>query len=140
MSNEELGLVTFSPTICADKVIEKPTENGGVAIDTVPAKYKGTVTIKMPDYDARMDLLDEIGSVLGDKPGASEDELAAQGRKLIREAAKRAGRFVRAVDLTRIEDGYKFTSWDQVRADYATHSVVSEVGQRLVGRYELGKA
>lgn len=132
MSKETLSLVTFEPGICKEREKEDGTK--------VPPRYKGTVTIRMPDFDERLDLFEELGSATAGSPqGDSVEERTERGAKLIRESARRAARFVVAVDLERLEDGFKITTWDQVRAETATHGLVSEVGARVIGRYELGK-
>jgi hypothetical protein len=125
---------TFTPHVC----------NGKKAL------WKGTVTMRLPNYHERMELLDEAGfdlSSIADEDAAPGDELAARRRKkettklgvsAMKAAAKRAGDFVVAVDLTRLEDGLKVDSWEDVLYDSDLHPIVMEVGMKLIDRNRLG--
>jgi hypothetical protein len=134
---------TFVPSACTDQ--QKPDGT------TVPAAYQGTVTLSMPTYDERLDLYDGVDVDDDEKDpkeeGISDAEKKARlkaqqrsGLRRMRTVARKAGGFVADVAIVRVEDGHRFTSWDEVNRDTElAPGVVPDVVTRLIGKFEVGK-
>jgi hypothetical protein len=114
--------ITFTPAICQGE----------------GAEYEGTVTIRMPNYDERLGLYDAVGYDDGDDGEMTDADRRKKNLALMRSIARQSVNFVVAVDVTRKEDGFKFTSWDDCHADSDLNAVVAEVSHRLVGKHKLG--
>lgn len=115
--------------------------------DGVPAAYSGFVMMRIPDYFERMELLEEVSEAFAGEEPPPEDETEAQAKRReirrlnrrIRYLARKMEPFVEEVELTRLADGFKFTSYDEVKHDTELASVVTELATWVVGKHQVGK-
>jgi len=121
---------TFTPEICQDKP-EVPAQGDRPAQPAEPARYTGTVTVRMPTYDERLSISEETG--IG---GDAESQLT--NVQVMRVMAKHARARTVKVDVTRKADGFKFESWEQLEYDSDMVSLINEIGAQIVGRYSVG--
>jgi hypothetical protein len=119
---------TFEPRICAAETGEAPT-------------YKGTVTIRRPNYDERLSLLEEgeVDVEPGDTKETLTEKLKPKKYKMTRTVLKRLPEFFVSADVTRLSDGRKFVVLDDFQYDTDLQSVLNEIVGKLVGRYIAGE-
>lgn len=120
-------LVTFEPRIC------KPGKNGEAP------RFSGNVTMRMPNYDDRMGLVEDCGIDIG---GSQDDDTSPQeirkhNVKLLRFAAKQLPKFLQAVAIKRIDDGLEFKSLEDLNYDGDMANVITEMSMRLVGKFRV---
>lgn len=138
--------LTFEPTIC------KPDEKGN------PPLYSGTVTLRMPTYDERMELYDAYGleeSGETDAPAApppdpqnselirapkpaSTGKSARSGIHFMRYAARQIPAHLESVEIKRLSDGFVLSTWDQINHDSDMVALITEVSSKLVGKFSVG--
>jgi hypothetical protein len=108
------------------------------------AEYEGHVMINMPDYNERMDLIDEC---------SVEDELSADmtdeqkkkfakknGTRLLRNIVARLSDFVTEVHIVRKEDEKLFDDLKgDMQYDSEMNNVMTELGTLLLGKYKVPK-
>lgn len=103
----------------------------------IPARYSGSVTFAVPDYDERMSLLIAIEEAGG---SMSRDSSKADRYRYYQAIAKQLPKFVTKVDMTRIEDGFKFESLDQLQHDTDLGGgVITFLAMKLVESFAVGK-
>jgi hypothetical protein len=133
---------TFTPSIC------KPSGE-------TPAAYSGSITIRIPDYVERLELTERAGvdmaemleKAINKSKGADDPETAdtsgkSKGRQAYEQLkfmARIVPEFVLAVDITRVEDGFKFESWDDLAHDSDASICIMEIGPKILGKYNVGK-
>jgi len=77
------------------------------------AGYDGTVTVRLPDWEKRSEILETTGCISEDV----RDKLKSHGglHHMTRALAKFTPDLVAGVDVTRKADGVKLTTWEDVR-------------------------
>jgi hypothetical protein len=108
---------TITPAICSPK-------------GEVPAAYAGNVVIRMPNYDERMGLYEDLGI---------EDATDLKSVTLVRHLAKRLPEFLISVDLKRLDDGEEFKSWEALQYDSDMAGVISECCLAMISKVRAGK-
>jgi hypothetical protein len=141
----------LEPTICKES--EKVEKDGTVT--KVPPAYKGTISLIAPTFDERLDLQDVYNAAEDQEEEAAEEEVDAEklsakekaayerkrqqrGMRRLRRLAKFAPKFVKSVELVRVEDGVAIKSWDQLSRETGAMTAVMEVCTRLVGPWKVG--
>lgn len=103
----------------------------------IPARYSGSVTIAVPDYDERMGLLIAIEEAGGNVGAGS---VKADRYRYYQAIAKQLPKFVIKVELTRVDDGFKFSSLDQLQHDTDLGGgVITFLAMKLVESFAVGK-
>lgn len=123
--------IRFIPTVC------KPFKDEAGA--ETPARYDGHVTLRAPSYEERLDLYDRYGGE-DEEAELSPKELASENRKRLKVIAAVLPEYVKEVSIKRLEDGFTFTSFDELRFDSEMVSVITELCHRLVGKNRVGNA
>ena len=123
--------VTFTPSVCEPQVVKED----GKPDWTKEPEYEGTITVRMPSYDERLELYDAGG--LGTEAAESRD--TKQAIALMRHVVRSAAPFVVAINVKRKADGYVF-SWDDMLHDSDMGKAVTEVANRLIGKHAVGNA
>lgn len=143
--------IRYEPNVCKPKLNDK-----GDVISA--AKFSGTVTIRMPTFIERQELINH-GGMLDEKIAAIAAKVALDGEKVDEESVRiavaeqavkhqrellmrvcsRLGQFTVAVDLTRLEDGYKFTTLEELMHDGDTDGVVVEMARKVIQKFTVGK-
>lgn len=132
------------PTICLDRpAIALHADANGVEHPEVPmrpAAYAGKVVLRALTYEERMDIVDmEIGE--GDTEETVSERIKKKGNmKMVRLLAKRLPEFVVSVDIKRLDDGYHFTTLDDLLIDSDMAGTVTELALALVAKYRVGNA
>lgn len=132
---------TITPSACLPTKDEKGVET--------PALYEGTVTMRVPTYDDRLEFSEMALSL----PEAEEEIETPEGVEVKLTPAQKARRlahlkmlakmapsfFVRA-DLKRKADGFKIETWDQIQLESElAKRLVPELGAGLMESHALGK-
>jgi len=119
--------VTFTPTVCEPRTVKEEGKPDYV----VDSEYEGTVTLRMPSYDERLELL-------GDSAAAADasDQKAKRALDNMRRLAKRAPEFLVALNVKRKADGFLFT-WDDLQYDSDMQALINEIANRLLGKYSV---
>lgn len=129
----------FVPDICKPK-------------GDVPAAYEGTVKIRVPDYDERVqfmlipEVLDAVDAAKdGSNPADVSDALmnsmkSKQNLAIMANVKKQLSQWVLEINIKRLDDGFVFTTLNQVRYDSDVGSVMQEIALRLLGKYRWGNA
>jgi hypothetical protein len=113
-----LSEYVYTPSVCKPSVVKKE----GEADVTVPAKFTGTVTIKLPGFDKRAEYAEQAALI--DK---SNEELYQIRR--MRCLVKASEAHYVNVALKRLSDGKTYNSFDDVSEDTALLPVLVEVVQ-----------
>lgn len=124
--------IKFVPTLCTDHEVE---ENGQKSL--VKATFMGHLVLKGNTYDERMELLESMGltaNAQGEVSGA-QIPIVSQLRKLV----KKSQEHYVSVDLERISDGKKFTSFEEMSTDGECDPIITEVGYALRSGFKPGK-
>jgi hypothetical protein len=122
----------FVPNIC------KPTKKKdaeGNETEVAPA-YSGSVTIMIPNYDERLDIMISI-----EESGGKADATATRVEKYkyYQAVARHLPKFVKTIDIVRLEDELKFDSLDSLQADTEMGGLITELAGVLVQAYSAGK-
>lgn len=123
--------VKFQPTLCDGKA------------------YEGHIILRMPTYAERLsffdeDMIDETSGEPGKEPETDAEKALAnkrasmRGRKLMQAIAARLDGFVVEVAIKRLADGFEFKTFDQLNYDSDMIGVLTECGQRLIGKHSVG--
>ncbi len=143
--------VKFEPTACKPKLDEK----GEIV---APAKFSGTVTVRMPTFVERQELVNH-GGMLDEQIVEIARQVALDGAVIDEDAMKEKisqqvvkqrmsllmrvcgclGKFTTAVELTRLEDGYAFTKLDELMHDSDTEGVIVEMASKVISKFHVGK-
>ncbi len=113
----------FTPAICKDRKETKDSVER-----EVKAFLKGTVTIRLPTFDEKMDMSDQ-GVADGDSSGNETQKNIRRMRSLV----KLSEPHYRAVNVDRADGSKAYRSLDDLKEDPATHPILQEVVERLVG-------
>lgn len=98
-------------------------------------KYDGTVSIRSLSFDERLDIYEELGL---DEMPADDSQQKKAGLRVIKAIGKKSKDFVKAVDITRLSDGYKYQSWDEIYYDADMTALVVEVCTKILGKLQAG--
>lgn len=121
------NVIVFTPSACLPTPGKKGAD-GTVAPDAPPA-YTGTVTLRPPTYDERIALYDLTAALEGtNKYG------------FVARLSKELPKFLLAVDITRVDDGYKFASLADMDLESDLMTVISDSVTRLMEKYRVGNA
>lgn len=110
-------MVTWTPEVCTK------------------GEYEGTVTLRMPTYDERLELYEDVPDLEKD---ADEKAKHRRNVQLMRAIARKAGQFVEQVAIKRVADSFVFAAYDDVQMDTDLGEVVTEIVTRLAGKYAVG--
>lgn len=108
------------------------------------AEYEGTITLRAPTYDERLDMLEMLDLLDPDAETAEEMTQKAKEKaqknqtKVLRYLGKKLPDFLEKVDIRRKSDGYLFDSWDKLQHDSDMIPVIREASTKLVGKYQVG--
>lgn len=110
--------MTFTPTLCDGQ------------------KYAGTVTVQALGFDERLEIYDELGmsDEVPDDPKSQQRHYI----QILKKVGKRSHSFVKCCDISRVADGYKYQSWDEVYRDSDLTSLVVEVCTKILGKITAG--
>lgn len=118
--------IRFVPSIC------KPPENSDN-----PAKYEGFVLLRAPSYEERLELYERYGGDAEDA-GLTPKEQASENRKRLKLIASVLPDYVKEISIKRLDDGFVFSKFDELRFDSEMVSVITELCHRLVGKNRVG--
>lgn len=119
---------TFTPALC------KPTPGKDGAPD-VGAAYSGTLTIRRPTFEERLDLMDGASAFKVD----GDEDKARSGIAYLRKMQPNVGKFFVAADIKRVDDGVAITDWASLCDDgVAAMGVVQEIAIKLLGDFRVG--
>lgn len=116
-------------------------------------EYSGHVVMKMIDYDLRSILQDKARSLvskdfilkaqkeIGEGGNEAAEKIAGQedGQQFMRALVSLLPDVVVDVDITRIEDGLKITSLEDMRYEGGLHNVLTELASVMMGKQKLTK-
>lgn len=126
--------IQYIPSVCKTTTDNKTKE-------VIKPTFTGSVTLRKLTFDEKYDLMEAIGvEVSQDKDGEAvvktpegKDTLA-----LTRKLVKASLSHYEAIDLTRLEDGERFTSVDDLETDEDGHVILMEVSNKLFSGFRLG--
>jgi len=101
-----------------------------------PATFQGKVVLKVPTLPERYELLEKIGLEF-DSTGAVRMERGAFSilRILVTESKK----YYETVDLTKLSDGSRFASFDELVSDPDCDEIVNEIANEIKGGFKPAK-
>lgn len=119
-----------------------------------PKEYEGYVKIRVPDFDERQQffLVPEFDDVIdaaarAKVEGASAEDAAEEVAKrmnskkmlaIMNNIRKQLPDYVLEISIKRLDDGFVFTSLDEVRYDSDVGIVTQEICTELIGKYRWG--
>lgn len=132
--------MTFTPTACAAKT-EKDEKTG--VETTVAAEYSGTVCLRVPNYEERLDLSDVLQTDDGDDGDGSKEAVAARVKRmghtaLLKAAFRKLPLYVVSIDIMRVSDGHRFGSLDDMQYESPLAGAITEMTMRLLGKHNVG--
>jgi len=117
----------YVPELCKPKLNEAGEE--------VPALFKGEVTLKVPTFDERYELIDLMGvsvSTSGEV-GMSSPDLSS-----IRKLVKNTRKYILKVELEKA-DGVKLSSVEDLECDSECDALLIELAMTITKGFKLGK-
>lgn len=95
-------------------------------------RYSGSISIRPLSFDERLDMYEDMR-------GGKDDEAAKEkmGIAVLKKVGKMSHKFVTKCEVTRLEDGHKYT-WDEVYHDGDLTGLVVEVCNKILGKIAAG--
>jgi hypothetical protein len=118
----------FVPSVCK----ESKDEQGNV----IEPKFKGSITLKVPEFDDRMAFVEECGpALLSAQDGMKSDiDYIPAVRKLV----KLSEPFYAKVQIESIASGKKYESFKDLSRSAGMNSALQEVAMQLMQGEDLG--
>lgn len=113
--------ISFTPSVCTDSVNEK-----GVP---VPATFDGTLVIRLPSAEERMEYMSEANINVED----------LKSLKPMPYMMKKSYDHIVKIDLKKKSDGKKISTVDELRFDPDCFGIVTELAGKMMGGFVLGK-
>lgn len=103
--------------------------------------FDGSVTLRIPSYEEKSALLDllDFDSMEFDEDSKKKKKVSGAAVKGMLKIGAKSKDFVVSVNLTRKEDGFKFTEWEHLNHDSDGHTIISEIASKLLSKMQLGK-
>jgi hypothetical protein len=120
---QERPTFDFVPDICKEAI----SESG----EKTPPAFTGKIVLFLPNFDERFELIEQVESGLLDgEPGETERKhnKIAFARRLVRAAKP----FFKSVDITRVSDGKRFESFDDLSYCQSFDKALIAAGERLM--------
>jgi hypothetical protein len=115
----------------------------GMEIDWKPnaakgddAVFSGSIKMRVPTFSERYEYMESAGFEIGED-GAVEANMKQMGaiRRLVEKSKAHYG----AVDLTRVSDGKKFSSYEEMETDPACDPIIIEFAMACMTGVQPGK-
>lgn len=107
--------VKFIPSVCTDKEKSKAT-------------FSGHIDMKVPTFDERYQFIEDCGIDVMDDGGV---EKKGSNFSIIRNMVKASAKFYKSVSLTRLSDGKKFESFDELSMDPECDVILIEAAKEV---------
>lgn len=139
MANE----VKFIPKVCGPhtEIVMVPAKVVGEAMGQKTVKreasFKGFILLRGTTYDERMEML-ESNQLMANAKGEVTDtpiSVISELRKLVKKSQEH---YIK-VELERLSDGKKFTSFEEMAIEPECDAILSEVGFALRSGFKPGK-
>ncbi len=98
--------------------------------------FSGHVIVKVPGFDERYEMLDQIGLKIGTDGTMSADDMNGIGA--IRKLVSYSQKFYREV-LIKHKDGREFSSFEDLSLDPECDAILIEVASKLRNGFHVGK-
>lgn len=98
--------------------------------------FDGTVTVAVPCYYERLELIKKVNFKSNEK---GEVENNNHYLDSLIKLAKLTKEFIKSVDLIRVEDGFRYSSVDDLDFDKEGNSLIEEIGHMILNGISLGK-
>lgn len=114
----------------------------------VLAKYEGHVIMRVPDFFERADLSAICQTGVEELDSENPDEIKKAVEKktgkssvfgIVMKLAVHLPCYLEEVEIKRLEDGYVFKSFDELKYDSDMIGTVTELSLRLIGKFTVGK-
>lgn len=129
-------IYTWRPTKYKTFEAVESKETGKTETEEVEKEspFEGTIDIKIPKYSERLQYSKECNISVNDGEISHANHFDA-ATKLLEIAKKHIGQ----IKLKRIDDGFEFTSADQMEYDREASEVLSQIGAKILEGFKLGK-
>ncbi len=107
--------IVYTPAVCKKVEDQEPT-------------FTGTLKLKVPNFDERYQFIEDAGLDVGDDGGLQKK---GGNFAIIRNLVKASEKFYISVDLARISDGKKFTSFQEMTMDSDCDEVLIEIAKEI---------
>lgn len=125
--------IQFVPSVCKVTTNKKTHE-------VVQPTFSGTVTLRKLTCDEKYALLESCGFEVDEADGETTVK-TPKGKSpfsTLRTLISMSKGHYEAVDLTRLADGQKFTSFDDMDTEDDCHPIMTEVANRMVAGFQVG--
>jgi hypothetical protein len=132
--------IEFVPSVCKEREEEdehgKPVLVKGKPVIVKPT-FQGSITLKMPDFFERQEVLKEAGLSVNEKGEVSIDRsnLLSNSIKLVKMSQK----FYQKVNLKKIDGGQEYKSFEDLSMDPDCDEIISEVSSMMRAGFRPGK-
>jgi hypothetical protein len=114
--------IEFEPSLCKEITNEAGEK-------TLP-KFKGKIVLRRPTFDDRSQFAEEIDFEALDPEGGSVDK--KKSISVMRKLVKMSESFYQSVDIERLSDGQKFSSFDDLSVEVGCTEILMEAATFLV--------
>lgn len=132
--------IEFVPTICTNHQA-KDAEGKLLLVDGQPvdvaATFEGSITLRLPDFDERYQVLEDMGLQADGSGQVKSVEINVF--KTLRRMVEVSKAFYVEVKLKRISDGAEFKSFTDLSVDPDCDGIILEVAKSLRSGFRPGK-
>src|SRR5690606_36228035 len=114
-------------------------------------EYEGYVEMKLLDYDGRSIMQEKAAAMIPKdviekvkqmkEQGSDGEELAtsSSGQATLRALVKLLPEVIVKIDITRLDDGCKIETWEDIQYEGGLHHVLTELASVMMGKQRLTK-
>jgi hypothetical protein len=98
-------------------------------------QFKGKITLKLPTFDERFGFFEHCGFDLNDK--GEVDMKSTKPIPMLRKMVEYSQKFYQNVELERVSDGSKYSSFEDLSYDNDTSPILVEVAGLVMNGFKI---